>query len=425
MQIIKYPEEGLEWASILERPAQTLEEIIPIVQPIINEVYNHGDEALKYFSMQFDKAQIDNFLVSEDEILKAENEVDEELKSAIKIAYQNIYKFHSRQVHDVEVIETSIGVNCWRKSIAIEHVGIYIPGGSAPLFSTVLMLAIPATIAGCKNIILCSPPNFKGELHPAILYTAKLCGITQIFKVGGAQAIAALAFGTESIPKVNKIFGPGNQYVTAAKQLVNSYGVAIDMPAGPSEVLVIGDAQANADFIASDLLAQAEHGADSQAIFLTDNEDKINEVEQAIQNQLSQLSRKEIVSKALEHSRLILLKNLDECIHFSNQYAPEHLIIQTSNPDEYAAKVINAGSVFIGAYSPESAGDYASGTNHTLPTNGYATAYSGVSVDSYVKKVTFQKISKEGLQNLGKTIEIMASHEQLDAHKNAVSIRLK
>jgi histidinol dehydrogenase len=359
MQIIKYPEEGLEWASILERPAQTLEEIIPIVQPIINEVYNHGDEALKHFSMQFDKAQIDNFLVSEDEILKAENEVDEELKSAINIAYQNIYKFHSRQVHDVEVIETSIGVNCWRKSIAIEHVGIYIPGGSAPLFSTVLMLAIPATIAGCKNIILCSPPNYKGELHPAILYTAKLCGITQIFKVGGAQAIAALAFGTESIPKVNKIFGPGNQYVTAAKQLVNTYGVAIDMPAGPSEVLVIGDAQANADFIASDLMAQAEHGADSQAIFLTDNEDKINEVEQAIQNQLSQLSRKEIVSKALEHSRLILLKNLDECIHFSNQYAPEHLIIQTSNPDEYASKVINAGSVFIGAYSPESAGDYA------------------------------------------------------------------
>ena len=425
MQVIKYPEQGLEWASILERPSQSLAEIVPTVQPIINDVYNGGDEALRHYSLKFDKIDIQDFEVSVEEIQSAIALVDEELKQAIDIAYENIYKFHQQQVNEPQVIETTIGVHCWRKNLPIDNVGIYIPGGSAPLFSTVLMLAIPAKIAGCKNIILCSPPNQKREIHPAILYAANKCGVTQIFRVGGAQAIAALAFGTESIPSVNKIFGPGNQYVTAAKQLVNNYGVAIDMPAGPSEVLVIGDANANAAFIAADLLAQAEHGADSQVIFLTDNEQKLEEVEQEVLKQIEDLSRKEIILKSLEHSRLILLNDIDECIKFSNQYAPEHLILQTDNADELLDKITNAGSVFIGAYTPESAGDYASGTNHTLPTNGYATAYSGVSVDSFVKKVTFQKITKEGLQNLGKTIEIMAEYEQLTAHKNAVSIRLK
>ncbi|QQR98910.1 MAG: histidinol dehydrogenase [Sphingobacteriales bacterium] len=425
MQVIKYPEQGLEWASILERPSQSLAEIVPTVQPIINDVYNGGDEALRHYSLKFDKIDIQDFEVSVEEIQSAIALVDEELKQAIDIAYENIYKFHQLQVNEPQVIETTSGVNCWRKNLPIENVGIYIPGGSAPLFSTVLMLAIPAKIVGCKNIILCSPPNQKREIHPAILYAANKCGVTQIFRVGGAQAIAALAFGTESIPSVNKIFGPGNQYVTAAKQLVNNYGVAIDMPAGPSEVLVIGDANANAAFIAADLLAQAEHGADSQVIFLTDNEQKLEEVEQEVLKQIEDLSRKEIILKSLEHSRLILLNDIDECIKFSNQYAPEHLILQTDNADELLDKITNAGSVFIGAYTPESAGDYASGTNHTLPTNGYATAYSGVSVDSFVKKVTFQKITKEGLQNLGKTIEIMAEYEQLTAHKNAVSIRLK
>lgn len=425
MQIIKYPEKGLEWSSILERPSQSLSEIIPIVQPILNEVYNHGDEALKHFSLKFDKIDVPQFQVSEAEIQNAVNNLEAELKQAIDVAYQNIYTFHQQQVSEVQIIETTKGVNCWRKNLPIENVGIYIPGGSAPLFSTVLMLAIPATIAGSKNIVLCSPPNLKGEIHDAILYTAHKCGVKQIYKVGGAQAIAALAFGTESIPKVDKIFGPGNQYVTAAKQLVNNYGIAIDMPAGPSEVVVIADQYSNADFIAADLLAQAEHGADSQAILLTDNEQTLNDVEQAIKLQLEHLTRKEIITQSLEHCRLILLNNIDECFDFSNQYAPEHLIIHTKNADDTLEKITNAGSVFIGEYTPESAGDYASGTNHTLPTNGYATAYSGVSVDSFVKKVTFQKISKEGLQNLGKTIEIMAAYEQLTAHKNAVSIRLK
>jgi histidinol dehydrogenase len=424
MQIIKYPQSN-EYKLLTQRAVSETEEITAKVQSILQDVRRLGDEALRHFSKKFDKIELETFQVTPQEIAEAVSLVSDELKQAIQVAYQNITTFHKKQIADVEMVETTKGVTCWRKSVAIENVGIYIPGGTAPLFSTVLMLAIPAKIAGCRNIVLCSPPNLKGQIHEAILYAANLCGVTQIFKVGGAQAIAALAYGTASIPKVNKIFGPGNQYVTVAKQLVNTAGVAIDMPAGPSEVLVIGDANANADFIAADLLAQAEHGIDSQAIFVTDSEQKLQQVELAVQQQLAQLPRKEITQKALENSRLILFNNLAEGIKFSNLYAPEHLIIQTDNAEEWLPEIINAGSVFIGAYTPESAGDYASGTNHTLPTHGYAAAYSGVSLDSFVKKITFQKISKEGLQNIGKAIEIMAENEALFAHKNSVSVRLK
>jgi len=425
MQIVKFPKEGEEYKKIIQRAISDSSEITERVKIILDTVKKSGDTALKDFSEKFDKVRIETLQVSTEQIEEASESVPEELKRAIQMAYQNIRKFHECQKNSVEIIETTKGVHCWRQNIAIENVGIYIPGGTAPLFSTVLMLAIPAQIAGCKNIILCSPPNVGGKIHEAILYTANLCGVTQIFKVGGAQAVAAMAFGTDSIPKVDKIFGPGNQYVTIAKQLANASGVAIDMPAGPSEVLVVGDANANPDFIAADLLAQSEHGTDSQSIFVTDSEQKLYEVEKAIQQQVKLLPRKAIVLKALENSRLILLNHLDECIDFSNFYAPEHLIIQTDNADELAQKVINAGSVFIGAYSPESAGDYASGTNHTLPTHGFATAYSGVSLDSFVKKITFQKLSKKGLQNIGSIVETMAKYEHLDAHKNAVSIRLE
>jgi histidinol dehydrogenase len=368
---------------------------------------------------------LDDILVSKEEVETALKQVSEDLKQAIDTAYFNIFKFHQHQQQKPEIIETTAGVQCWRKSVGIEKVGLYIPGGSAPLFSTVLMLAIPAVIAGCKEIIICTPPNKDGNIHPVILYVANLMGLHKIYKVGGAQAIAAMAYGTETIQQVYKIFGPGNQYVTAAKQLINKDGIAIDMPAGPSEVLVIGDDEARPDFIAADLLSQAEHGADSQVIFVTTDEAYLNLVHFAIDQQLQGLPRKEIAQKALANSKLILVKDLSEAIALSNFYAPEHLILQTKNAEELAEDVTNAGSVFIGHYSPESAGDYASGTNHTLPTNGFAKAYSGVSLDSFVKKITFQKISKEGLQNLGNTIEIMAEHEELMAHKNAVSIRLK
>ena len=424
MQIVKYPQKGKEYIEITKRATSDTVEITELVRNILQEVQHNGDVALQNFSEKFDKVQLKTFLISQNEINEAIDLVSEELKQAIQTAYHNIEKFHKHQIPNIDVVETTLGVNCWRQNSAISNVGIYIPGGTAPLFSTVLMLAIPARIAGCQNVVLCSPPNQEGKIHEAILYTANLCGVTQIYKIGGAQAIAAMAYGTESISKVDKIFGPGNQYVTIAKQLVNVNGVAIDMPAGPSEVLVIGDKKANADFIAADLLAQSEHGIDSQSIFVTDNENKLKEVEIAILQQLEQLPRKEITKKALENARLVLLQNLDECMDFSNFYAPEHLIIQTENADNLAQKVINAGSVFIGAYSPESAGDYASGTNHTLPTHGFATAYSGVSLDSFVKKITFQKLSKEGLKNIGETVEIMAKYEALDAHKNSVSIRL-
>ncbi len=424
MQIIKYPSKET-WNEILKRPTQSLADIEQKVIPILEDVKLRGDEALKFYAQKFDNVELTELSVSAKEIEEALTLVSEELKQAIEVAYSNIFKFHQQQQTKVEVIETTEGVHCWRKSVGIEKVGLYIPGGTAPLFSTVLMLAIPAKIADCKEIILCTPPNAAGKIHPAILYTANLCGIKKIYKVGGAQAIAAMAYGTETIPQVYKIFGPGNQYVTAAKQLVNKDGIAIDMPAGPSEVLVIGDDESRPDFIAADLLSQAEHGADSQVIFVTTEEAYLNLVHFAIDQQLRDLPRKEFAEKALENSKLILVKDIDEAIELSNFYAPEHLILQIRNAEEVAEKVINAGSVFIGHYTPESAGDYASGTNHTLPTNGFARAYSGVSVDSFVKKITFQKITKEGLQNLGKTIEIMAENEELNAHKNAVSIRLK
>jgi histidinol dehydrogenase len=424
MQVIKYPEIAT-WNEIIKRPVQSLEAIEQKVIPVLQEVKLHGDVALKKFTQLFDGVELDTFTVTEEEIQDAENLVSDELKEAIKTAYTNIHTFHQKQMAAVEVIETMPGVQCWRKSVAIEKVGLYIPGGTAPLFSTVLMLAVPAQIAGCAETILCSPPDKQGKIHPAILYTANLCGVKKIFKAGGAQAIAAMAYGTETIPKVYKIFGPGNQYVTAAKQLINKDGIAIDMPAGPSEVLVIGDDESRPDFIAADLLAQAEHGADSQVIFVTTEEAYLNLVHFAIDQQLKNLPRKELTEKALENSKMILVKDVEEAIAFSNAYAPEHLILQTRNAEELAEKVINAGSVFIGHYTPESVGDYASGTNHTLPTNGFANAYSGVSLDSFVKKITYQKISKVGLETIGKTVEVMAANEKLEAHKNAVSIRLK
>ncbi|MFN8260157.1 MAG: histidinol dehydrogenase [Chitinophagales bacterium] len=424
MQIIKYPPRE-SWNGLTERPTQSLETIEQKVLPVLQDVKLNGDEALRHYSKLFDGVELIDFSVSAEDMNQALSSVSEELKQAINTAYRNIHTFHQQQQSVVEITETMPGVECWRKSVAIEKVGLYIPGGTAPLFSTVLMLAIPAQIAGCSEVVLCTPPDKEGNIHPAILYTANLCGVKRIYKLGGAQAIAAMAYGTASVPKVYKIFGPGNQYVTAAKQLVNKDGIAIDMPAGPSEVLVIGDDEARPDFIAADLLAQAEHGADSQVLFVTTEEAYMNLVHFAIDQQLKVLPRKELAEKALENSKMILLKDMEEAIEFSNTYAPEHLILQTRNAEELAEKVRNAGSVFIGHYTPESVGDYASGTNHTLPTNGYARAYSGVSLDSFVKRITFQKISKEGLNVIGNTVEIMAENEALMAHRNAVSIRLK
>ncbi|HMX59438.1 MAG TPA: histidinol dehydrogenase [Chitinophagales bacterium] len=424
MQVIKYPSKET-WQQLSQRPTQSLEEIEKVVSPILDDIKLRGDAALFEYAEKFDKARISNLLVTEEEIATAIATVDVGLKNAIDIAYKNILYFHQQQQTSAEIIETSAGVFCWRKSLPIDKVGVYIPGGTAPLFSTVLMLAIPAKIAGCSEVVLCSPPNQDGKINPVILYAANLCGVHKIFKVGGAQAIAAMAYGTQTIPQVYKIFGPGNQYVTAAKQLVNKSGTAIDMPAGPSEVLVIGDDESRPDFIAADLLAQAEHGIDSQVIFVTTEEMYLNLVHFAIDEQLKILARKSIAEKALENSKMILLKNLDDAIAFSNVYAPEHLILQTRNAEELANQVSNAGSVFIGHYTPESVGDYASGTNHTLPTNGFAKAYSGVSLDSFQKKITFQKMEKAGLENIGPAVELMAENEGLTAHKNAVTIRLK
>ena len=423
MEIIKYPNPD-EWNKLIKRPALDVSSLFGTVQKVLDEVRTQGDEAVKKYGEQFDKVKISDLLVSETEINEAETLVNAELKEAILIAKNNIEKFHEAQKFNGNRIETTTGVTCWQKAVAIEKVGLYIPGGSAPLFSTVLMLAIPAKIAGCKEIVLCSPPNKEGKLHPAILYAAKIAGVSIIIKAGGIQAIAAMAYGTESVPKVYKIFGPGNQYVTAAKQLVSLKEVAIDMPAGPSEVEVIADKNANPEFIAADFLSQAEHGPDSQAILVTTSEEIVEPVVKAVQEQLEKLPRKEITEKALLHSRIIVLKDDTEVIRFTNQYAPEHLIIQTNNYDFIADQITNAGSVFMGAYTPESAGDYASGTNHTLPTNGYARSYSGVNLDSFIKKITFQEITKEGIRNLGNTIEVMAAGEQLDAHRNAVTIRL-
>lgn len=424
MEVIKYPSKA-DWPSLVKRPALDVTTLFDTVRTVLNEVRSEGDAAVKRYEEKFDKVTLSGLQVSEEEIKEARELVSEDLKQAIRIAKANIEKFHASQRFIGQKVETTSGVTCWQKAVAIEKVGLYIPGGTAPLFSTVLMLAVPAHIAGCKEIVLCTPPNREGKVHPAILFAAETAGVSKIFKAGGIQAIAAMAYGTESVPKVYKIFGPGNQYVTAAKQLVSLKDVAIDMPAGPSEVEVIADGTANPDFIAADFLSQAEHGADSQAMLVTSAESIVSPVVDAIQQQLSELSRKDITAKALEHSRIIVLKDEPEVIAFTNMYAPEHLIIQTENYAHIAEQIENAGSVFMGPYTPESAGDYASGTNHTLPTNGYAKAYSGVNLDSFIKKITFQEITAEGIKNLGGTIQTMAGNEQLDAHRNAVTIRLK
>jgi len=424
MKTILYPDKK-EWEVLCKRPGVDKYDLENNVREIIETVKRDSDDAIHIFSERFDGVLRGSLRVSLSEINEAIIQIPEELKKAINVAKKNIERFHASQLFAEPVIETSKGVKCWRKSIAIEKVGLYIPGGSAPLFSTVLMLGIPARLAGCKEIAICTPPSKEGKINPLILYTARLLGITDIFKVGGAQAIAAMAFGTESVPKVYKIFGPGNQYVTKAKEIVQEEGIAIDMPAGPSEVLIIADSNANPEFIAADLLSQAEHGPDSQVILLTDNQMIIDRVKSEIDKQLEFLPRKDIAFQALENSNLILLSSLDDCIDFSNNYAPEHLILNTSDTYTPSEKIINAGSVFLGNFSCESAGDYASGTNHTLPTNGFARSYSGVSTDSFMKKISFQELSEAGIKNLGPSIELMAEAESLTGHKNAISIRLK
>ena len=426
MEVIKYPSRE-EWASLAQRPALDVTTLFDTVRTVLDEVRKGGDAAVIRYEEKFDKidpATFKRLQVSEQELAEAKELVPEELKQAIRQAKNNIEIFHASQRFTGKKVETTPGVTCWQKAVAIEKVGLYIPGGTAPLFSTVLMLAVPARIAGCKEIVLCTPPGRDGKVHPAILFAAETAGVSRIFKAGGIQAIAAMAYGTESVPKVYKIFGPGNQYVTAAKQLVSLKEVAIDMPAGPSEVEVIADESANPAFIAADFLSQAEHGVDSQAMLVTASESIVEPVMQAIREQLDRLPRKEITEKSLSHSRLIVLKDKQEVIDFTNLYAPEHLIIQTTDYADIAGQVENAGSVFMGPYTPESAGDYASGTNHTLPTNGYAKAYSGVNLDSFIKKITFQEITADGIRLLGGTIRTMAANEQLDAHKNAVTIRL-
>ena len=414
-----------DWAEILKRPVLNMETLRGTVCEVLERVKSEGDKAVLEYEERFDKVKLESLAVTEAEMKEAEENVPIELKVAILLAQRNIYTFHKKQKFESKKVETMEGVTCWQKAVGIEKVGLYIPGGTAPLFSTVLMLAVPARVAGCKEIVLCTLPNKEGKINPAILYAAQVSGVSKIFKAGGVQAIGAMAYGTESVPKVYKIFGPGNQYVMAAKQQVSLHEVAIDMPAGPSEVEVIADETANPAFVAADLLSQAEHGVDSQVVLITTSEKLMEEVEYEVQHQLSRLPRWEIAEKALANSKLILVKDMEEAIAMTNEYAPEHLIIETKNYMELAEKVVNAGSVFLGSLTPESAGDYASGTNHTLPTNGYAKAYSGVSLDSFIRKITFQEITREGIQNVGPAIEVMAANEQLDAHKNAVTIRLK
>lgn len=423
MQIIRYPSRD-NWAGILQRPAIDNSMLRKQVGKIIADVRKTGDRSLKRYSKKFDGVDLKKLAVGQKEIMAAEKDISASLKSAINIAIENIKRFHNIQVEDIKKIETMDGVECWRRPTPMKRVGLYIPGGSAPLFSTVLMLGIPAHIAGCSEVVLCTPPSKDGSIHPAILYAALKVGVTEIYRCGGAQAIAAMAYGTGAIKKVDKIFGPGNQYVTAAKQLVQMDGVAIDMPAGPSEVCVLADGTANPDFVAADLLSQAEHGPDSQVLLVTNDETLIEKTIKSLNAQLELLERKDIAAKALENSKAVLIKDMDDAMELVNEYAAEHLIIASDNAHQYGNKVINAGSVFLGNYTPESAGDYASGTNHTLPTNGYARAYSGVSVDSFVKKITFQQISQHGIQQIGKTIITMAEAEGLDAHANAVKIRL-
>jgi histidinol dehydrogenase len=423
MKLIKYPKQN-ELEALLKRPAIDTRSLESTVQSVLDDICLNGQTAIQKYTLQFDGVYIDNIIASEKEFIEAENAVSNELKAAIQLAKQNIETFHSAQKEPARVIEMMPGVSCWRKSIPIEKVGFYIPGGTAPLFSTILMLGVPAKLAGCKEIILCTPPSKSGTIHPAILYTAKLSGINRVFKVGGVQAIGAMAYGTELVPKVYKLFGPGNQYVTCAKQLVNKQGIAIDMPAGPSELAVLADDSCIPAFVAADLLSQAEHGIDSQVILVSENELVISAVQNELEIQLANLPRKQFAHEALLNSKAFLVKDLNNALELLNAYAPEHLIIACEKSDEIALQVTNAGSVFLGNYSCESAGDYASGTNHTLPTNGFAKAYSGVSVDSFVKKITYQKINREGINAIGPAIELMAEAEGLQAHKNAVTLRL-
>lgn len=424
MNIITYPERS-QWNDLLRRPTLNTATLRETVLEVLERVRTEGDKAVIEYEEKFDHVHLDSLTVSEEEFAEAEKAVSIELKAAIMLAFNNIKKFHEAQKFESKPVNTLPGVTCWQKAVAIEKVGLYVPGGTAPLFSTVLMLATPAQIAGCKEIVLCTPPNREGKIHPAILYAAKIAGVSRVFKAGGVQAIGAMAYGTSSVPKVYKIFGPGNQYVMAAKQEVSLHDVAIDMPAGPSEVAVLADETANPIFVASDLLSQAEHGVDSQSMLITTSATLIRAVTEEVERQLEELPRKEIAARSLEHSKLILIDNMELAVEMMNRYAPEHLIIETKNYHELAEKIVNAGSVFLGAYSPESAGDYASGTNHTLPTNGYAKAYSGVSLDSFIRKITFQEITKEGIATIGPAIEVMAANEYLDAHKNSVSVRLK
>ncbi|MBP3843838.1 MAG: histidinol dehydrogenase [Prevotella sp.] len=424
MKIYRYPAKE-QWADIIARPRLDLSQLNATVASVLADVKKRGDEAVKEYEAKFDKAELSSLAVTEQEMDEAENLISNDLKDAIILAHHNIKVFHISQRFVGQKIKTQEGVTCWQKSVAIEKVGLYIPGGTAPLFSTVLMLATPAKIAGCQEIVLCTPPNKEGKVNPAILYAARVAGVHKIFKAGGVQAIGAMAYGTESVPKVFKIFGPGNQYVMAAKQQVSLEDVAIDMPAGPSEVCVLADETANASFVAADLLSQAEHGIDSQVLLITTSESKLNEVQQEVEKQLEALPRKALASKALENSNYVLVNSVDEMISLSNAYAPEHLILQVSNYEQLAERVVNAGSVFLGQYACESAGDYASGTNHTLPTHGYATAYNGVNLDSYCRKITFQHLTEEGIRHIGRAVELMAEAEQLDAHKNAMTLRIK
>jgi len=424
MKTIKYPKKE-DWSEILKRPTQTVDDIEATVNQIFEDVERNGDTAIQKYTSLFDGVDLPNYQVSEEEIQTAVNAVSEDLKDAIQLAKSNIESFHSAQKTDTVLLETMNGVECWQQKRPIEKVGLYIPGGTAPLFSTVLMLTVPAKIAGCKEIVLCSPPNSEGKIANEILYTAKLCGVTKVFKVGGIQAIAGLTFSTKTIPQVYKIFGPGNQFVTVAKQLSTKYGVAIDMPAGPSELLVVADDAAVPAYVAADLLSQAEHGTDSQVILVSTSNNLIDAVSVEIEKQLKELPRVAIASKAIDNSRSILVKDNQEALELINEYGPEHFIVCTGDDDFYVNNIANAGSVFVGNYTPESAGDYASGTNHTLPTNGFSKAYSGVNLDSFTKSITFQKISKEGIKNIGQSIELMAAAEGLQAHKNAVTLRLK
>lgn len=423
MILISNPDKS-QWAEILKRPMMNTESLFDTVRSVIDRVKAEGDRAVLEYEEKFDGVSLPSLIVSEEELREADSLVAEDLKTAIYLAKQNIETFHAAQRFESKKVQTQQGVTCWQKAVAIEKVGLYIPGGTAPLFSTVLMLAVPAKLAGCREIVLCTPPDKDGKIHPAVLFAAKVAGVNRIFKAGGIQAIAAMAYGTESVPKVYKIFGPGNQYVMAAKQLVSLCDVAIDMPAGPSEVEILADETANAEFIAADLLSQAEHGADSQAMLVTTSAELQQTVKAEVERQLALLPRREIAEKSLANSKLIVVDSMDEAIELTNAYAPEHLIIETSDYMSVADRIINAGSVFLGLLTPESAGDYASGTNHTLPTNGYAKAYSGVSLDSFIRKITFQEIKPEGIRTIGPAIEVMALHENLAAHKNAVTVRL-